>query len=299
MIDFNKKLLIIGTNVIESEEHVLKMAKEIKEIYNAIDSSLNIMNNFQLIFKVSFDKANRSSVESYRGISIDFALPIFKKIRDEIGLPILTDIHEPYQADIVKDYIDIIQVPAFLARQTDLLEAVAKTGLPVHIKKGQFMNTDTMLEAYKKIRHFGNDKHIILCERGTMFGYGDLIVDTRNIKKMVNFDVEKKLVSLDITHCLQQPGTKNPDGTVSSGGLRNFIPLMAKIGIASDVDCLFMEVHNDPQNAKCDGPTQIRLGKLKEFLSYIIGYWAIHIDFYTAIERSSHIGICAEIEDME
>lgn len=301
MIDFNKKLLIVGTNVIESEEHVLKMAKEIKSIYDTIEHkmTLDIMQGFQLIFKVSFDKANRSSVESYRGVSINFALPIFRRIKEETGLPILTDVHEPYQVNIIKDYVDIIQIPAFLARQTDLLEAVAKSGLPVHIKKGQFMNTDTMLAAYNKIRHFGNDKHVILCERGTMFGYNDLIVDTRNIKKMLNFDVEKKLVSFDITHCLQQPGIKNPDGTVSSGGLRNFIPLMAKIGIAADVDCLFMEVHDDPENAKCDGPTQIKLDNLMQFLSFIIGYWAMHVEFYKYLELSAFEGICEEIENID
>lgn len=266
MIDFTKKILIVGTNVIESEEHIMFMVKEI----------INIMNNYteyQFIFKVSFDKANRTSISSFRGVPIQESIKIFKRIKKEYNIPILTDVHLPEQANVIKDYVDIIQIPAFLARQTDLVEAVAKTNLPVHVKKGQFMNASTMLKVFEKIRHFGNNQPVILCERGTMFGYNDLIVDTRNMNRMKN---NNTLVSLDMTHCLQQPGLTNSDNSVSSGGLREFVPLMSKIGIVSNIDALFMEVHNDPSNAKCDGPTQIYLKDLKDLLDKITKFWSLY-----------------------
>ena len=266
MIDFTKKILIVGTNVIESEEHTMLMVREI----------CNIMKNypeFQFVFKVSFDKANRTSISSFRGVSIEESIEIFKNIKKEYNIPILTDVHLPEQADIIKEFVDIIQIPAFLARQTDLVEAVAKTHLPIHVKKGQFMNASTMLKVYEKIRHFGNKQPVILCERGTMFGYNDLIVDTRNISRMKN---NNTLVSLDMTHCLQQPGLTNSDNSVSSGGLREFVPLMSKIGIVSNIDVLFMEVHNDPSQAKCDGATQIYLKDLKNLLDKITNFWSIY-----------------------
>lgn len=265
-IDFNKKILIIGTNVIETKEHIYMLSQKIKNIVEK-----NIDNNtYQFIFKVSFDKANRTSISSYRGINIREAIKIFKQIRKELEIPIITDVHEPDQIELLKDCVDMLQIPAFLCRQTDLVKSVAKSNLPIHVKKGQFMNSHTMLKVLEKIRYYGNKQTVILCDRGTMFGYNDLIVDTRNL---IDMKTDDNLVSLDITHCLQQPGLLNIDNSVSSGGIRKYVPLMAKIGISSNVNCLFMEVHDNPYNALCDGPTQIPLNKFEELLKYIINYW--------------------------
>ncbi len=256
IIDKNKFLIMCGPNVIESEEHTLLMARQLKSIFNNFP-------NIQFVFKTSFDKANRTSYNSYRGLGINEGLRILKKVKDELNLNIITDVHEPHQVEQVSKVVDILQVPAFLCRQTDLIEAVAKTDKIIHVKKGQFLNADSMLKVVEKLRKFGHTKEIILCERGTMFGYNDLIVDTRNLVWMKS---DENLVSMDITHCLQQPAKKHDDGTVKAGGLRNFIPLMGKIALVSNVDALFMEVHNDPDNAKCDGPTQFPLNKLESLL---------------------------------
>tara|TARA_Y100000389_G_scaffold109893_1_gene106983 strand:+ start:3626 stop:4432 length:807 start_codon:yes stop_codon:yes gene_type:complete len=256
-IEKNKLLIMCGPNVIESEEHTLFMAKKLKEVFNNFS-------NIQFIFKTSFDKANRTSYNSYRGLGINEGLRILKKVKDELNLNIITDIHEPWQAEDVSKVVDIIQIPAFLCRQTDLLKAAAKTNKIVHIKKGQFLNAESMHKVVEKLRQFGHTNKIILCERGTMFGYNDLIVDTRNLVWMKSSD---NLVSMDITHCLQQPAQTQKDGSVKAGGLREFIPLMGKIALVAGVDALFMEVHNDPDNAKCDGPTQLPLDKLEWLLN--------------------------------
>jgi 2-dehydro-3-deoxyphosphooctonate aldolase (KDO 8-P synthase) len=262
MLNFNKLkedfFVIAGPNVIESEDHVINMAKSINEIMKEL--SINF------IFKVSFDKANRTSYNSYRGVSIDEGIKIFKRIKEELNIPIITDIHEPWQAKKISDYVDIIQIPAFLCRQTDLLKAAAETNKIIHIKKAQFASADVMHKCVEKIKHFGNDK-VILCERGNMYGYQDLIVDTRNLiwlKSMNN------LVSMDITHCLQQPAKKSSDGTIKAGGLREFIPYMGKIAIISGVNGIFMEVHDNPDKSLCDAPTQFPLKNLKNFLTNII-----------------------------
>ena len=250
----NNFFVILGPNVIESEEHIMKIATEIKKIMNKL--------GLLFIFKTSFDKANRSSINSYRGLGIEEGLRILKRVKDELEIPIITDIHESYQANMVKDIVDIIQIPAFLARQTDLLKAAAETNKIIHIKKGQFMTSDVMHQCVKKIKKFGNNK-VILCERGTMFGYNDLIVDTRNLFWLKSKD---NLVSMDITHCLQQPSQKQIDGTIKSGGLREFIPYMGKIAIIYDVNGIFMEVHDKPDESKCDAPTQFPLDKLEDYL---------------------------------
>lgn len=255
-IDQNKLLIMAGPNVIESEDHIMFMAKELKNIFQKFP-------NIQYVFKTSFDKANRTSITSYRGLGIKEGLRIIKRVKDELNLPIITDIHEPWQCEEVAKVADIIQVPAFLCRQTDLIEAVAKTNKIVHVKKGQFLNADSMLKVVDKLRGFGHTNKIILCERGTMFGYNDLIVDTRNLVWMRG---SENMVSMDITHCLQQPGKKHADGSVKSGGLREFIPQMGKIALVSEVDALFMEVHDDPSKALCDGPTQFYLKDLEELL---------------------------------
>ena len=255
-IDESKLLIMAGPNVIESEDHTLKMALQLKNIFSKFA-------NFQFVFKTSFDKANRTSFNSYRGLGIDEGLRILKRVKDELNLPIITDVHEPYQCEIVEKIVDIIQIPAFLCRQTDLIKAAAKTNKIIHIKKGQFLNANSMLKVVEKLRSFGHTNKIILCERGTMFGYNDLIVDTRNLVWMKS---KENLVSMDITHCLQQPAQKMKDGTVKAGGLREFIPLMGKIAIVSGVDAIFMEVHDKPEKAKCDGPTQFNLNNLENLL---------------------------------
>ena len=252
----NKFLIIAGPNVIESEDHTINMAKKLKEIFNKFD-------NIDFVFKTSFDKANRTSVNSYRGLGFDEGLSILKKVKDITGLKVITDVHESWQCEKVAEVVDIIQIPAFLCRQTDLIEAASKTNKIIHVKKGQFLGAESMLKVVEKFRSFGHTNKIILCERGNMFGYNDLIVDTRNLVWMKGPD---NSVSMDITHCLQQPAQKQEDGTVKSGGLREFIPQMGKIAIISGVDALFMEVHDDPDNAKCDGPTQWPLDKFENLL---------------------------------
>ena len=252
----NKFLIIAGPNVIESEDHTISMARRLKNIFDKFD-------NIDFVFKTSFDKANRTSVNSYRGLGYDEGVSILAKVKVLTGVKIITDVHEPWQCKKVAEVVDIIQIPAFLCRQTDLIEAAAKTNKIINVKKGQFLGAESMLKVAEKLRSFGHTNKIILCERGNMFGYNDLIVDTRNLVWMKGPD---NFVSMDITHCLQQPAQKHEDGTIKAGGLREFIPQMGKIAIVSGVDALFMEVHDDPDNAKCDGPTQWPLDKFEKLL---------------------------------
>lgn len=256
IINTNKKLFMCGPNVIESEEQCFQIAKKLKEIFDKFD-------NIQFVFKTSFDKANRSSHNSYRGLGIEKGLQILQKIKNELDIPIITDVHESHQCEEVAKVVDIIQIPAFLCRQTDLIKAAALTNKIIHVKKGQFLNASTMHKVVEKFRCFGHTNKIILCERGTMFGYNDLIVDFRNLQWMKSDD---NLISMDITHCLQQPGQLQSDGTVKAGGIREFIPLMGKLALVSGVNCIFMEVHDNPDEAKCDGPTQYYLDKLEDLL---------------------------------
>lgn len=257
MISNNKKFIMCGPNVIESEEHTLFMAKSLKNIFDKYD--------INFYFKTSFDKANRSSLNSYRGLGIDEGLRILKKVKDEIGVKIVTDIHESKQAKLVADIVDIIQIPAFLCRQTDLLKAAAETGKIIHVKKGQMCSAEQMHKCKEKIISFGNP-NVILCERGNSFGYQDLIVDPRNLFWLKS---DSNLVSMDITHCLQLPSQKMPNGIVKSGGYRNLIPHMGKMAIALDVDGIFMECHDNPNKALCDAPTQWPLDKLTWLLDYL------------------------------
>lgn len=255
----NRFFVIVGPNVIENYEHTLMIATRLKEIMN----ELNIL----FIFKVSFDKANRTSLSSYRGPGLEEGIQILKRIKDELNIPIITDIHESYQAPIVAEVVDIIQIPAFLCRQTDLLKAAANTGKIIHIKKGQFCSTDVLHKSAEKIKAFGNNQ-ILLCERGTMFGYQDLIVDPRNLIKLKNYD---NIVTMDITHCLQKPAQLQADGSVCSGGLRDMIPYMGRMAVTLGVNGIFMEVHENPDQALCDAPTQFPLNKLKEYLRELKG----------------------------
>ena len=253
----NKFFIIAGPNVIESEEHVLKMAKSLKDIFSNYDV------NF--IFKTSIDKANRSSLNSYRGLGFEEGLRILKKVKEELNIPIITDIHESWQAKPVGEVVDIIQIPAFLCRQTDLLKGAAETGKIIHVKKGQMCSAEQMHKCKEKIIAFGNP-NVILCERGNSFGYQDLVVDPRNL---IWLKSDTNLVSMDITHCLQQPSQKMSDGTIQSGGLRELIPCMGKMAIALGVDGIFMEVHDSPDESKCDAPTQWPLNKLEWLLEYL------------------------------
>ncbi|KAL0363061.1 UNVERIFIED_CONTAM: 2-dehydro-3-deoxyphosphooctonate aldolase [Sesamum calycinum] len=257
--------LLAGPNVIESEEHILHMAKQIK----AISSKLGL----PLVFKSSFDKANRTSSKSFRGPGLAEGLKILERVKTTYDLPV-TDVHETVQCEAVGRVADIIQIPAFLCRQTDLLVAAAKTGRIINIKKGQFCAPSVMVNSAEKIRMAGNE-NVMVCERGTMFGYNDLIVDPRNLEWLREADCP---VVADITHSLQQPaGRKLEGGGVASGGLRELIPCIARTAVAVGVDGIFMEVHDDPLNAPVDGPTQWPLRHLEELLEELmaIAIWPL------------------------
>ena len=249
--------IICGPNVIESEEHVLYMARAIKDIMDKFDVFF--------IFKTSFDKANRTSLNSYRGLGLEDGLRILKRVKMELDIPIITDIHESCQAEQVAQVADILQIPAFLCRQTDLLEAAAKTGKIIHVKKGQGFSAKTMHKCKEKLIQFGNP-NIILCERGTTFGYNDLVVDPRNL---IWLRSTTNLVSMDCTHCLQQPAQERTDGTINAGGTRELIPYMCKLARCMDVNGIFIECHDNPDIALCDGATQWSLNKLEWLLTEI------------------------------
>ena len=253
----NKFFIMAGPNVIESESHVMFMAQTLKNIFEKYD--------VEFVFKTSFDKANRSSLNSYRGVSIEEGVRILKKVKDEVGVNIITDVHESWQIPYVTKVVDIIQIPAFLCRQTDLLKTAAKSGKVIHVKKGQFCSAATMHKCKEKLMEFGNS-NVILCERGNTFGYQDLVVDPRNL---IWLRSDTNLVSMDITHCLQQPAQVMADGTIQSGGLRELIPYMGKVAIALDVNGIFMEIHNKPDESKCDAPTQWPLDKLEWLLEFL------------------------------
>ena len=254
----NKFFIMAGPNVIENEDHIMHMAREIKKIMDKFD--------IVYIFKSSFDKANRSSASSYRGLGMEEGLRILKRVKEEVGLPIVTDIHESWQAPIVAEVADVIQIPAFLCRQTDLLKAAAETGKIIHVKKAQFAPPSVMHKCKEKLIDFGNNQ-VILCERGSMYGFQDLVVDPRSL---VWLKSSTNLVSMDITHCLQQPAQIQADGTVKAGGLRELIPEMGKMAVLFGVNGIFMEVHDRPDESKCDAPTQFPLDELEVFISKLL-----------------------------
>jgi 2-dehydro-3-deoxyphosphooctonate aldolase (KDO 8-P synthase) len=246
--------LIAGPCAIESEEMTMEVAAELKTICNEL--------NINLIFKSSFDKANRSSVSSPRGIGIDRGLQILKRVKDELGLPIVTDVHECWQCERVADVADVIQIPAFLSRQTDLLVAAAKTSKIVHIKKGQFMAPWDMKNVVDKMLDSGNDK-ILLGERGSSFGYNNLVVDMTGLVEMRKFGYP---VVFDATHAVQKPGGQ---GT-STGGNREMVPYLMRAALAVGVDVIFTEVHPDPDHAFSDGPNQLHLSNIRSILEQAI-----------------------------
>lgn len=252
----NSFFLIAGPCVIESEEHSLKMARAIKEIADK--------NGIPFVFKSSFDKANRSSHTSHRGPGLEKGLAILKKVREEVGVWVTTDIHESSQAEKVGEVVDIIQIPAFLARQTDLLTAAAKTGKIVSVKKGQFMAPWDMKNVTEKLAAAGAEA-VLLMERGSSFGYNNLVVDMRS------FPIMKALgapVVYDATHSLQLPG--GGEGGKVTAGMREYIPTLAKAAVAAGVDGLFMEVHNDPERALSDASTQFPVSELDFLLKKLV-----------------------------
>lgn len=254
-------MLIAGPCVIESEENVMYIAKTIKEIAERLD--------LDYYFKASFDKANRTSISSYRGPGIEEGLRILKKVKDTYGLKICTDIHEPWQAEKAAEVCDIIQIPAFLCRQTDLLVAAAKTGKLINVKKAQFLAPWDMKNVVNKLEEAGNS-NIMLCERGTTFGYNTLVVDMTGIVEMKKFGYP---VVFDATHSVQKPGGK---GNATGGNRENVEPL-AKAAVAAGADALFFEVHPDPDHAKSDGPNMVRLDEFEELLKRVIKvYEAVH-----------------------
>jgi 2-dehydro-3-deoxyphosphooctonate aldolase (KDO 8-P synthase) len=253
--------LIAGPCVIESEELVMHVAKEIKSITDEL--------GIDYYFKASFDKANRTSIYSYRGPGLEEGLRILQKVKDMYGLKIATDIHEPNQAEPVSKVADIIQIPAFLCRQTDLLVAAAKTGKLINVKKAQFLAPWDMKNVVNKLEE-SNNKNIMLCERGTTFGYNTLVVDMTGILEMKKFGYP---VIFDATHSVQKPGGKGN----ATGGNREYVEYLAKAAVAVGVDGLFMEVHPDPDNAKSDGPNMVPLIELRTILDKLIKvYNSVH-----------------------
>ena len=242
--------LIAGPCQLENEEHALKISSELKKI----TSELGI----NLIYKTSFDKANRTSLKGKRGMGLEKSLPIFDKIRKEVGLPVLTDIHTAEQCSIVADHVDVLQIPAFLCRQTDLLIAAAKTGKIINVKKGQFLAPWDMANVIKKIEDSGN-KNILITERGASFGYNTLVSDMRSLPIMARFGFP---IVFDATHSVQQPGGMGE----KSGGQREFVPYLARAAIAVGVGAIFMETHEDPDNAPSDGPNMVPLSEVKALL---------------------------------
>ena len=242
--------LIAGPCQLESELHAIKISKELKKI----TSELGI----NLIYKTSFDKANRTSLKGKRGLGLIKSLPIFDKLRKEVGVPVLTDVHTVEQCSVVADHVDVLQIPAFLCRQTDLLIAAAKTGKIINVKKGQFLAPWDMANVIKKIEESGN-KNILITERGASFGYNTLVSDMRALPIMSKFGFP---IVFDVTHSVQQPGGMGE----KSGGQREFVPHLARAAIAVGVGAIFMETHEDPDNAPSDGPNMVPLNEVKNLL---------------------------------
>ena len=242
---------VLGPCVVESEKHALFMAQEIRDICNAV--------GVEFVYKSSFDKANRSSMESFRGQGMEFGLEVLAKVKAEIGVPVITDVHETWQVAEVAEVADMIQIPAFLCRQTDLLVESARTGKAVNVKKGQFLSPWDAINIVDKLREAGGEK-ILLTERGASFGYNNLVVDLRSFPVMRSFGVP---VVFDVTHSLQLPGGLGK----ATGGQAEYIENFARAGVACGVDAVFLEVHDNPKNAPSDGPNQLPLNRLEKLLT--------------------------------
>ena len=245
--------IIAGLNVLEDEDMALNVAKKLKDVTKKLD--------MPFVFKASFDKANRSSVNSYRGPGLETGVKIFKLLKDKLNIPIITDVHEIYQVDKIAEVADIIQIPAFLCRQTDLIRAVCKTGLPINIKKGQFLSPRQMINIVDKCKSFGNE-NIMLCERGSSFGYDNLVVDFLGMSELKNLD---NPLILDVTHSLQIPGGLGD----STGGRSHQAIDLALAGTALKLAGLFIEVHPNPNEALCDGPSATKLDDFEDILKKV------------------------------
>tara|TARA_B100001250_G_scaffold110066_1_gene92952 strand:+ start:14231 stop:15046 length:816 start_codon:yes stop_codon:yes gene_type:complete len=253
-IESNNFFLIAGPCVIEGETIAMEIAEELITITNRL--------KIPFIFKGSYRKANRSKIDSFTGIGDINALRIIKKIGEQLNIPTITDIHTNKEAAVAAEYVDILQIPAFLCRQTDLLLAAAQTGKIVNIKKGQFMSPESIKYAVNKVKNSGNNT-VMITERGTMFGYQDMIVDYRGIPTMQKLDVP---VILDITHSLQKP---NQDNGVT-GGNPAMIETIAKAGVAAGIDGIFLETHPNPNHAKSDGENMLKINKLENLLTKLV-----------------------------
>ena len=245
--------LIAGPCQLENEKHALEVANELKKITEKL--------SIGLIYKTSFDKANRTSLKGKRGAGLEKSLPIFDKIRKDVGIPVLTDVHTAEQCEIASKHVDVLQIPAFLCRQTDLLIAAAKTGKVINVKKGQFLAPWDMVNVTKKIEDSGN-KNILVTERGASFGYNTLVSDMRSIPIMAKSGYP---IVFDATHSVQQPGGMGD----KSGGQREFVEYLARAAIAVGVAAVFMETHPDPDNAPSDGPNMVPLSQMPSLLKQL------------------------------
>jgi len=249
-------ILIAGPCAMEGRQHALDISGELAEISKRL--------GIGLVYKTSFDKANRTSAASPRGIGLEGALPVFAEIRETVGCPVLTDVHGEAQCDELSEVVDVLQIPAFLCRQTDLLLAAARTGCAVNIKKGQFLAPWDMKNVAEKISGAGNDR-ILLTERGASFGYNTLVSDMRSLPILARTGYP---VVFDATHSVQQPGGL---GT-RSGGDREFVPVLARAAVAVGVSAVFMETHEDPDNAPSDGPNMVRLSEIESIVSRLMEF---------------------------
>ena len=248
-------VLFGGLNVLEDLDSTLHAAAHYVEVTGRL--------GIPFVFKASFDKANRSSIHSYRGVGLDEGLRIFQEVKARFGVPVITDVHEPAQAAPVAEVVDVLQLPAFLARQTDLVEAIARTGRVVNIKKPQFLSPTQMRNIVDKFREAGNER-IILCERGSQFGYDNLVVDMLGFREMIEASGGSPAI-FDVTHSLQ----RREAGAAASGGRRRQVAELARAGMAVGLAGLFLEAHPDPDHARCDGPSALPLAALEPFLAQI------------------------------
>jgi len=248
--------LIAGPCAMESRDHALEVSGALKEMTDKL--------GIGLIYKTSFDKANRTSTGSGRGMGLDAALPIFVEIRDKMNIPVITDVHEPDQCAIVAEAVDVLQIPAFLCRQTDLLVAAGNTGLPVNIKKGQFLAPWDMENVVAKITATGN-ANVMICERGTSFGYNTLVTDMRALPQLAATGCP---VVFDATHSVQQPGGRG----ATTGGQREFAPVLARAAVAIGVAAVFIETHPDPDKAPSDGPNMIPLKDMPAIIEDLMAF---------------------------
>ncbi|MDG1009503.1 MAG: 3-deoxy-8-phosphooctulonate synthase [Amylibacter sp.] len=249
-------MVIAGPCALESSEHALMIAREIQSICADLGAGF--------IFKGSFDKANRTSLDGKRGLGIEAGLQVMSDVKDTLGCPVITDVHAPDQCVRVAKVVDVLQIPAFLCRQTDLLLAAGETGAAVNVKKGQFLSPWEMPNVLEKVASTGN-KRVMACERGTSFGYNTLIADMRSLPQMM---ATGHPVVMDATHSVQQPGGKGG----SSGGQREFAPLMARCAISTGIAGLFMETHEDPDNAPSDGPNMVPLNKMRDVIKSLMAF---------------------------